>query len=104
MQIMPTNFIFILADDLGWGATGLAFGSVAAVTAQVASTGRAALARVRRQVALLDGARLSVVAYAAQERSAQGEEAARLSSMLEQAAQDLELVAGAREEAQGGGA
>ncbi|MEW5854459.1 MAG: hypothetical protein AB2A00_37130 [Myxococcota bacterium] len=58
-----------------------------------------ALARARCQITVMETARLGVMAYAAQDASVQGEEAMRLSGMLDAAAEELELSAGAMEEA-----
>ncbi|MBI5498230.1 MAG: hypothetical protein HY904_24725 [Deltaproteobacteria bacterium] len=66
---------------------------------RIRAQGERALARVRSQVALLETARLSVMAYAAQERSVQQDEAARLAEMLETASQELDVTAGAMAEA-----
>lgn len=59
-----------------------------------------ALARVECEVMQLQTARLGVMAWAAQDASIRGPEAARLTAMMEQARADLELTAGAMEDAQ----
>jgi len=68
---------------------------------RIRRNGERALARSRCQVALLETARLSVMAYAAQERSAQGDGAEHLAMLLENATRELDVTAGALEEAQG---
>jgi hypothetical protein len=59
-----------------------------------------ALARAQRQVTVMETARLGVVAYAAQDASSQGDEAARLTALLDAASEELEVTAGALEEAE----
>lgn len=59
-----------------------------------------ALARARHQITVMETARLGVMAHTAQDQHSLGDEAARLSSMLDSASQDLETAAGALEEAE----
>jgi len=92
------------SDDVAareYGRTAEALTSQLDAIRRIRINSERALARVRTQVTTMETARLSVMAYAAQDDASRSDDAQRLSQVLAHASEELDITAGALEEAHG---